>query len=1344
MKFKNVWIIAMLCVGLLLPALRSYAEDDEEESKVVKAADAIIEGLPSALKTAVDFSKMTPAQRIDFVLTGVQSKIEDDVADKFKEELFDKAKEMTKEAIRAKLFMEVAVPQIKNAYVMGKAFDWTTIDAQLSSQVDTRMNALSAGVKTIQIGWAAYKAYSEGDWSAAAKSVGGEITGMLAESIVPGYGYIKVGAEMVEFLGNYVLDYATDTAVEGMLNSMYGMKSNPQGFAQWLINKSPQDIMKDINDKFASGMDFGYVYKGQGTDSGEEEIKSKIQQTLVNLRGDLLAKKKEQEQKEQRVKQDIDNFLQKYRTTQANVKVVADKAKAEVDKMMGPILDFKRKVSALRKEAVQEEISKIESALDNVGSGGAGSGVSFVPFNSSSLISEMEGAYAEIKESPGSGYNTEAMERMVSAYRQHREEMIKKVQKENSDNCMNAVRTGDLEQEKQRSIACSENNRKLGIELAAFQEKEKIVELEAQERADKLSITLQEGMQKIAEGIRKAKRERDDARLAWVSEVQAKFAFPQLMSVETHATVETCAGICGPAETIKNGQLELYAPGSLNSAREEAKSVLEHLKEDLSKISEYTQKEKAIIKQYQLSLQNLRKEYESLVPEKLRISIGGGNAADNDERVKKYGFSAVSSETWSMSSPGFVNIQMGDPLLEVEQLRYFDQQVSEFDVLEQQRVKHFQEGIQNIETMISTIDFYADLDRIAVQIKQLATNLDKVLRPYLGAMPNVNSKDGKFDQSISPDESDGGKYLEQMKKAWQQYQPMVQKLSNNIKAYGKGLKYISSDASPAGAIAMAAQFESIPGRMEDLEKRKVEAQAEWNVSQKGYDEEIARLNADFKTLQDLDKRMFYPQTLKNLRMTFDIIFKTMMEGTLRAKHKDEYIKLRDAVEEYAKKREADDKAATEAYQRQEQAAEKAREEEAKRQAEERNREGLKSSDPAQYYGYKIVSVRVNTYPVDGVSGDIVVNRDKLVQGQIQVTAQLSHVDHVKTMLFSEDGGWSWKEIPVSTTVNYSFYPFPNKMYNPLLQIKTDDFLKVILRVIPNANGIIYKDEDFNQEVMTTVKDMADAYERQDFGKFSDLISHDFLGNKTFLDEGVRFDFDMFTDISLKIYVNRIEQRGDKAVVDTKWDKSQTPRKTGQTQKTTGNTTMIFVLEDNRLKIQNLRGDLIYATLSPEIAQASGLSAAKVDSIRTAHDARNPVQPGAGTTDDSGGTSSSSSSSLTVQTATVNDGSGFDLATGSAAAWLGGDFSIENSGSGEQILGSNIKIVPGATSLHDVQTATAGGYSAFTAGAVAPNEVYLIYMNNHYSKIRIVSVTGVTITIQYAYQSEPNNTDLTTQ
>jgi len=416
-----------------------------------------------------------------------------------------------------------------------------------------------------------------------------------------------------------------------------------------------------------------------------------------------------------------------------------------------------------------------------------------------------------------------------------------------------------------------------------------------------------------------------------------------------------------------------------------------------------------------------------------------------------------------------------------------------------------------------------------------------------------------------------------------------------------------------------------------------------------------------------------------------------------------------------------------------------RQEEEMRKAEEESKAVLDAMDPfnlAGYYGYGIEDARVNSKSLRSAHGTVVLTRQDLTAGQMNIDVRLYTIDKMQTLLLSEDGGRTWRELPVSTALSFSIEPLPGKEYDLLLRAKTTDQREVMMRVFNGVDGIVYQDVDFTQLVAETLKNIADAYERQDIGSFGDQISRDYLGNKTMLEEGARFDFDLFTSIRLTIYINRIEQRANNMfVAETKWDKAQNPRTTGQEQRTSGKTTFMFVLEDGKMKIKNLRGDLIYATLSPQIAQASGKSAAIVDAIRTAQEDRNPTQPGAGTTEDDGGVDDGEDDDdggdvLTVYTATLEDehatmppdpaDESMDFSSRSVVAGEGGDIS----------LGINSLWAIGTAGIKEVGTtfdATTNA-SAVTGAdtsvfALTPNMVCIFITNEgYYGKLEVISNT----------------------
>ncbi len=420
-------------------------------------------------------------------------------------------------------------------------------------------------------------------------------------------------------------------------------------------------------------------------------------------------------------------------------------------------------------------------------------------------------------------------------------------------------------------------------------------------------------------------------------------------------------------------------------------------------------------------------------------------------------------------------------------------------------------------------------------------------------------------------------------------------------------------------------------------------------------------------------------------------------------------------------------------------------------AEEQGDQDLRSMSPfrlAGFYGYSIENARLNSRSLQNARGTVILTKENLRLGEIVIDAKLFTTKQAKKMLFSIDGGRTWSQIPVASDIHFAFTPLSDRYYDFILKIQTADGREPMVKLFPNVDKFLFKDVNFNTLIVKTVKEIANAYERKDINAFSRYISRDYLGNKALLEEGVRFDFDLFNNIRLLIYINRIEKRSNFFVVTTKWDKTQTPIKTGEEQRTSGHTTFMFVLEDGKMKIKNLRGDLIYATLSPEIAQASGKSPSVVSKIRTARDERNPEQPGAGEVEDSGGVTSSSAA-LTVYTTPILNvpgfpGIGFDATSNVevTAASSNSDMDFEDN----LIFGTTgLQKITGQT-FNQITEAPTSGYT--TAGVIneGAGTVYVfITREGYYAKMEILSFDGTpggNLQFKFAVQTD-GSTNLTT-
>ncbi|MEI8348908.1 MAG: hypothetical protein WCI77_02045 [Candidatus Omnitrophota bacterium] len=404
------------------------------------------------------------------------------------------------------------------------------------------------------------------------------------------------------------------------------------------------------------------------------------------------------------------------------------------------------------------------------------------------------------------------------------------------------------------------------------------------------------------------------------------------------------------------------------------------------------------------------------------------------------------------------------------------------------------------------------------------------------------------------------------------------------------------------------------------------------------------------------------------------------------------------------------------------------------------------AETSNSYDYRVLNPRLNSYSLASASGEFTVTQDDLNQGVLEFTGRLNTLDRIDKLLISEDGGITWRELNLNQNISYSFVPLPDKLCQLVLKIKTVDIQEVELKVFPNINGIIYRNIDYTKLVADTIKKIAEAYESRNLSIFNEYVSRDYLGNKTLLLEGLRFDFDMFMDISLTIYINRIVKIGNLYSTEITWDKIQVPRKTGQQQNTSGNTTIVLAMEDGRMKIKNLRGNLIWATLSVEIAQASGLSQSVVDQIRVAYNERNPVQPGAGKTEVSGGVTATNvqSGNLTLTCGTgYSQGYKFSnkqTITESATMPFTADFMQDH------LLGTLLYAKSGsdgiysfgACSLDSVAEAPASGYAS-SATAVQGYTYAIKTSDNNYALIHISSLGATPVpfssSFSYKYRSD---------
>jgi hypothetical protein len=248
-------------------------------------------------------------------------------------------------AFRAKAFETIAAPALKNALVAGMPLDWSQIEARMLSETDTKIRAYGLAVQGISIAWDSVDAFSESGANAGFSKLASGVYQAVAEAYIPGWGWFKLGATMVEGLGNFVMNYATDTATEGMLSDMFGMKTEPQAFCRMLQTTTPDQITNQIEDKWEL-VAAGRVWQGQGTDAGDQAMKQRLKNTMMDLKTQIAHQVEEQRKKDAELLAKMQPYLDAASKAEAKLKETAGQIAGKARPMLDTIKAFDRKINA--------------------------------------------------------------------------------------------------------------------------------------------------------------------------------------------------------------------------------------------------------------------------------------------------------------------------------------------------------------------------------------------------------------------------------------------------------------------------------------------------------------------------------------------------------------------------------------------------------------------------------------------------------------------------------------------------------------------------------------------------------------------------------------------------------------------------------------------------------------------------------------------------------------------------------------------------------------------------------------------------------------------------------------
>ncbi|MFH1223817.1 MAG: hypothetical protein V1647_05705, partial [Pseudomonadota bacterium] len=232
-------IISLVLVLSLIGAPGGFAE--EEESATEKAGKQLVEKFTALIGDVKEMSRMSDKEKVQYVLTKGAERIKEQSISSAKDAVKEKIVEYAQARLRADLFKQEAQSMIHKAVMEGKNVGelWSQADINIKSKIDTNINALKAGLATLEIGWEVFSVWSTKGTEAGLKTLGEKVGEKIIEYFIPGWGYYKLAQDLVKAIGEYVVNYAFDTALDAKVKAVLGANNpakNPSGFAEWIMN----------------------------------------------------------------------------------------------------------------------------------------------------------------------------------------------------------------------------------------------------------------------------------------------------------------------------------------------------------------------------------------------------------------------------------------------------------------------------------------------------------------------------------------------------------------------------------------------------------------------------------------------------------------------------------------------------------------------------------------------------------------------------------------------------------------------------------------------------------------------------------------------------------------------------------------------------------------------------------------------------------------------------------------------------------------------------------------------------------------------------------------------------
>ncbi|MBV5341670.1 MAG: hypothetical protein J0665_19300 [Deltaproteobacteria bacterium] len=810
----RIYALAMIVMLLVFSTVQVSCAAEKiafDQTPEGKAAVTLIAAYDVVFRIDPAYQALTaPEQKMNFILTHVEGKVQDAVIDRTKTALLAATKVFAAKQIRLGLLQEQAPLLVGKMLIEDKSLSalWPGVKADIDVKLGVSMKILDGSIKSAEIGWSTYQAWNSGGAEAGLRALSGSVADEVLGALVPGWGTFRLAQGAVIALGEYVMAYAFDTALAGKINTIFpDIQGNPQGFGEWVIDKSPSAIRAKIDNDWEL-VDYSGMWAGTGTDAGEEKMKQAIADQIIDMRSSLMAKHRTERIAQQEVMSLVDKAESDKKLAESQVIALTAAASTQAAEGLKVFNQFKGTVLVLKKDAVEQMGKEAKEQSEEIAEGQKKR--IFQPINMEPALKHLEIALKEYNESPANGYNQALIEFEENAFADEYRSAIHAAALANDESGSLIELPGNLLVFSDGSQAYTKARK------ALFDAKVAAMRLEAEARLELARTAAHSDMQSLSDRIKafnavskqmaKSLEERIGAQLSAANIYFSRPGDKDFMALAYANLFGSEAGtyLTAISELKEKGTFYDARPGFYLKAWLDMKKAEKKAQQDASLAGVLLGQEKAFFTDRAIAARAILDAFKKKFSEKIRPA--------DSTLVARLGAEQIAGNNWCGSIATFHCFESGDAAVTLFLTGKFNSIQAEplfmapeiFDhvaVLNRSYVvQNYNKSLAAIQDAASTLQWYADMDELALAIIGRSTLAAKGLQnfTYTGdeaaesarATQAFMQKDGVW--LIAPDatgSSDGTKIYSALQKAWKENGHRIESLQKLVQSYGKGIYY---------------------------------------------------------------------------------------------------------------------------------------------------------------------------------------------------------------------------------------------------------------------------------------------------------------------------------------------------------------------------------------------------------------------------------------------------------------------------------------------------------------------------------------------------------------------------